>query len=211
MMLYTNVSLVIYHGALMIILRYSFWNLCNISIFELEAVLHDWTPWIQIGLKIALYNSNLFSVDSCDLLPSSQYIFRSWNPNCFRLVNICFFQFSLWVVYVIYTTVSFIIYAYIIYNLYHRIIHQMELISSVIRNRIVITSGAERLVAIRVFKSPRTSIRDVAFPFIAFCGTLATQISDVIPNFHESAERRRIDVLLAYWERCGNFVAFLAL
>jgi len=39
--------------------------------FELEAVAHSWT---QMGLRIALYNSNLFSIDSCDLLPRNQYI-----------------------------------------------------------------------------------------------------------------------------------------
>jgi len=33
---------------------------------------HGWTPQTQIGL-IALYNSNLFSIDS-DLLPNNQYI-----------------------------------------------------------------------------------------------------------------------------------------
>jgi len=27
-----------------------------------------------MGTRIALYNSNLFSIDSCDLLPSSQYM-----------------------------------------------------------------------------------------------------------------------------------------
>jgi len=42
----------------------------------------------QIALRIALHNGNLFSVDSCDLLPRSQYIFLT----CFRSVDICFFS-----------------------------------------------------------------------------------------------------------------------
>jgi len=77
-----------YQGALTIILRYLFWNFlfCNIFIFELEAT--NWTPMgLQIGLRIALY-SDLFSVDSCVLLSSSQYISSNCNLNRFRLVNI---------------------------------------------------------------------------------------------------------------------------
>jgi len=48
-----------------------------------------------MDLSIALYNNNLFSVDSYDFLPYSQYIFPSCNPSCLRLVNMCFLQFSL--------------------------------------------------------------------------------------------------------------------
>jgi len=46
-------------------------------------------------LRIVLYNSILFSIDSCDLLPSSQYILLNWIRSCFRLVNMCFLQFNL--------------------------------------------------------------------------------------------------------------------
>jgi len=46
-------------------------------------------------LNIALYSNNLFSVVSCDFLPSSQYIFPNYNSSCLRLVSMCFFQFSL--------------------------------------------------------------------------------------------------------------------
>jgi len=46
-----------------------------ISIFESEAVSHNWTPKAQIGLRIASHNSSLFSIDGCDLLSSNQYIF----------------------------------------------------------------------------------------------------------------------------------------
>jgi len=48
-----------------------------------------------MGLRIASYNSNLFSVGSCDLLPSSRCILLNWIPSCFRLVNMRFLQFSL--------------------------------------------------------------------------------------------------------------------
>jgi hypothetical protein len=37
----------------------------------------------------------LFSVNSCDLLLSSQYIFFNCSPSYFCLVDICFLQFSL--------------------------------------------------------------------------------------------------------------------
>jgi len=88
-----RVSLVTYQGTL--ILRYLFWNLCSISMFELEALLHSWAPQVQMGLRIVLYKINLFSVDNCDLLASSQYILPNWIPSCFHLVNMCFLQFSL--------------------------------------------------------------------------------------------------------------------
>jgi len=52
-----------YQGALAIIQNYLFWNLCNISMFELEIVPHNWMPHDQIDLRVALYNSNLFSID----------------------------------------------------------------------------------------------------------------------------------------------------
>jgi len=45
--------------------------------FELEAVPQSWTLQVHIGLRIALYNSNLLSIDSCDSLPSIQYILLS--------------------------------------------------------------------------------------------------------------------------------------
>jgi len=44
-----------------------------------------------MDLSIALYNNNLFSVDS-DLLPNSQYIFLSCNSSCLRLVYIYIFS-----------------------------------------------------------------------------------------------------------------------
>jgi len=53
--------------------KYLFWNLCNIFIFELGAMPHNWMSY-KIDLGIALYNNNLFSSNSCDLLPNSQYI-----------------------------------------------------------------------------------------------------------------------------------------
>jgi len=87
-------SLVTYQYALTMIQRYLFWNLWSTFIFDLEAVPQNWTLYIHISLRIALYNSTLFSIDNCDLLLSSQYILLSSIPSCFLLVVICFLQFS---------------------------------------------------------------------------------------------------------------------
>jgi len=91
-----NVSLMTYHGALTIILCYFFWNHCNISILELETIIfHNWTPYAQIALKIALYKITA-SLQPIILISCRITIFLSWSPSYFRLVNIYFFQFSLW-------------------------------------------------------------------------------------------------------------------
>jgi hypothetical protein len=38
------------------------------------AQLQSCTPYVQMGLMMALYSSNLFAVDNCDFRPMSQYI-----------------------------------------------------------------------------------------------------------------------------------------
>jgi len=57
-----------------------------------------------MGLRIALSNSNLFSIDSCDLLPSSQYILLNGfglrvtlnlNLTCLHVALIVSFSFFL--------------------------------------------------------------------------------------------------------------------
>jgi len=52
--------------------------------FELAAVPQSSTLQVHIGLRIALYSSNLLSIDSCDLLLGSQYILLGRIPSCFR-------------------------------------------------------------------------------------------------------------------------------
>jgi len=70
---------------LTIILKYLIWDLFNISVFELETMIHNLTPKTQIDLRIVLYNSNLFSMESCDLLPNNRYILSNWNQNLMML------------------------------------------------------------------------------------------------------------------------------
>jgi len=62
-----NVSLVTYQGISTTILRYLFWNLCNISILELKAVPHNWTP-------LALKSSNTF--EDCLKNPGEMYVWK---------------------------------------------------------------------------------------------------------------------------------------
>jgi len=78
----------------MIDLRTLFWNLCSISMLELLAVPQRGMPYVQMGFRIVLYISNLFSSDSFDFLPIIQYTRWSCNPSCFLLVNICFCHVS---------------------------------------------------------------------------------------------------------------------
>jgi len=66
-----------YRGALTIDLRTLFWNICSISMLELLAVPHRGMPYVQMGFRIVLYISNLFSSDSFDFLPMIRYMWRS--------------------------------------------------------------------------------------------------------------------------------------
>jgi len=84
-----------YRGALTIDLRTLFWDLCSISMFELLAVPQRGMPYVQMGFRVVLYISNLFSSDSFDLLPMIQYMRWSCNPSCFLLVNMRFCHVSL--------------------------------------------------------------------------------------------------------------------
>jgi hypothetical protein len=71
-----------YHAALTIDLRTLFWNRCSISMLELLAVPQTGMPYDQMGFRIVLYISNLFSSDSFDFLPMIQYMRWSCNPSC---------------------------------------------------------------------------------------------------------------------------------
>jgi len=84
-----------YRGALMIDLRTLFWNICSISMLELLAVPQWGMPYVQMGFRIVLYISNLFSSDSFDFLPMIQYMRWSCNPSCFISANTCFCHVSL--------------------------------------------------------------------------------------------------------------------
>ena len=54
---------------------------------ELLAVPQREMPYVQMGFRIVLYISNLFSSDSFDFLPMIQYMRWSCNPSCFLLVR----------------------------------------------------------------------------------------------------------------------------
>jgi hypothetical protein len=84
-----------YRGALTIDLSTLFWNLCSILMLELLAVPQRGKPYVQMGFRIVLYISNLFSSDCSDFLPMIQYMRWSCNPSCFLLVNMCFCHVSL--------------------------------------------------------------------------------------------------------------------
>ena len=56
---------------------------------ELLVVPQRGMPYVQMGFRIVLYISNLFSSDSFDFLPMIQYMRRSCDPSCFLLVNTC--------------------------------------------------------------------------------------------------------------------------
>ena len=84
-----------YRGALTIDLRTLFWNHCSISMLELFAVPQRIMPYVQMGFRIVLYISNLFSNDSFDFLSMNQYMRWSCNPSCFLLVKMCFCHVSL--------------------------------------------------------------------------------------------------------------------
>jgi hypothetical protein len=56
---------------------------------ELIAVPQRGMPYVQMGFRIVLYISNLFSSDSFDFLPMIQYMRWSCNQSCFLSVNMC--------------------------------------------------------------------------------------------------------------------------
>jgi len=78
-----------------------FWGIC-FEIFELFLCL-NWRLCPKVDTPSPYWFKDClvqqqFTFDSCDLLPGShlvQYILLSWIPSCFRLVNMCFLQFSL--------------------------------------------------------------------------------------------------------------------
>jgi hypothetical protein len=55
--------------------------------FELLAVPQRGIYYVQMGFRIFLYISNLFSTDNSDFHPRIQYICWNFSPNCFLLAN----------------------------------------------------------------------------------------------------------------------------
>ena len=78
----------IYSGSFSIARRTVFWYLFNISMFVLLAVPQRGIPYVQMGFRIVLQISNLFSIDSSNFLPRIQYICWNFSPSCFLLANI---------------------------------------------------------------------------------------------------------------------------
>ena len=70
-----RVNLDTYQGALVIMRRIFDCAFCSITLLDLLAQLQISIPYVQIGFIIVLYIKSLFSIDSCDFLPSSQYNF----------------------------------------------------------------------------------------------------------------------------------------
>ena len=62
---------------------------------ELLAVPQRGMPYVQIGFRIVLYISSLFSSESFYFLPMIQYMRWSYNPSCFLVVKMCFCDVSL--------------------------------------------------------------------------------------------------------------------
>ena len=69
--------------------RILFCSLCNISMFDWDAVPHNGMPYVQIGFNMALCINSLLVRESLDFLPMIQYILFSINPSCLRLLWIC--------------------------------------------------------------------------------------------------------------------------
>jgi hypothetical protein len=55
-----------YRGAFVDIRRILFCSLCNISMFDWDAVPHSGMPYVQIGFKMTLYISSLLVRESLD-------------------------------------------------------------------------------------------------------------------------------------------------
>jgi hypothetical protein len=57
--------------------------------FELLAVPQRSIPYVEMGYRIVLCSSNLFSTGNFDFLPRIQYICWNFNTGCFLLANMC--------------------------------------------------------------------------------------------------------------------------
>jgi hypothetical protein len=85
----------IYIGAFTVVRRDLFLYICNISMFELLVLPQMGIPYVQMGFRIVLYISNLFSIDNSNFRPGIQCICWNFEPSCFLLANMCFCHSSL--------------------------------------------------------------------------------------------------------------------
>jgi hypothetical protein len=78
-----------YQGAFIISSKSLDWKRSKMSMFEFEVVPQSWTPYVQMGLSIALRMRSLSLVESLDVPPSNQYVLVRVIPSClrFNLVN----------------------------------------------------------------------------------------------------------------------------
>jgi hypothetical protein len=64
-------------------------------VFELLAVPQSGIPCVQMGFRIVLCISNLFSIYNSDFLPRIQYICWNFSPSCFISANMWVCHISL--------------------------------------------------------------------------------------------------------------------
>jgi len=98
-----RVKLDTYRGALVIMRRIFDCAFCSIAWLDLLAQPHISIPYVQNGFIIVLiYKTiikpfwSLFSIDSCNFLPSSQYISFTLSSICFLFTTMWSLQLSLW-------------------------------------------------------------------------------------------------------------------
>ena len=60
---------------------------CSIASLDLLAQPQISMPYVQIGFVIVLYIKSLFSVDSSDFLPRSQYIYNSFTLSLIKRLS----------------------------------------------------------------------------------------------------------------------------
>lgn len=78
-----SVSLLTYHGALLIRRRVLFCIRWMVLIFDFFAQPHNCMPYVQIGIRITLYINSLLLNDNFDFRPINQY-------SCLIFKSICF-------------------------------------------------------------------------------------------------------------------------
>ena len=94
-----RVKLDTYLGALVIMRRIFDCAFYSIAWLDLLAQPQISMPYVQIGFIIVLYIKSLFSIDSCDFLPSSQYNSFTLSSICFLFITIQLHITSYWKLY----------------------------------------------------------------------------------------------------------------
>jgi len=91
-----NVQLETYHDALVMerrIFDCSRWMIC---VWDGFAQPQSCIPYVHTGLSTHLYKRSLFSRESFDMRPRSQYMSRRFRFKCWRFVLICVRQVRRW-------------------------------------------------------------------------------------------------------------------